>query len=175
MKKFLFFAYIFITTAAHSQDYAIKTNTLLWGAATINAGAEVAINNKYTADFHIAYNPWTFKDNKKMRFLYIQPSAKYWFCEKFEGHFVGVHLHGGQYYGGFKDKIYDGYFAGGGFSYGYDWILSPHWNLEAEIGLGYARLWYKQSPNIPCTKCYRNKNKNYIGPTKLALTFTYIF
>ena len=65
--------------------------------------------------------------------------------------------------------------AGGGITYGYDWILSPHWNLETLIGIGYARLWYKQRPNLPCAKCFSNKTENYFGPTKLALTVTYLF
>ena len=110
-----------------------------------------------------------------MRLLLLQPEAKYWLCEKFEGHFVGAHLHGAQYFGGFGDKRYDGYMAGGGITYGYDWILSPHWNLEAAIGVGYAHLWYKESDRIPCLKCYENKHKNYWGVTKLAVSFSYIF
>ena len=77
--------------------------------------------------------------------------------------------------GGFTDKRYDGYLAGGGLTYGYDWILSPHWNLEAAVGVGYARLWYKESDRIPCLKCYENKTADYIGLTKLAVTFVYIF
>lgn len=164
-----------VSLTSRAQDVAVKTNTLYWTTTSLNAGAEFAINNKYTAELVMAYNPWTFNDGKKLKFILAQPAVRYWFCEKYEGHFVGVHLHGAQFYGVLKDKRYDGYLAGGGFSYGYDWILSPHWNLEAEVGLGYARLWYKQSPNIPCTKCYKNKHKNYVGPTRLALTFTYIF
>lgn len=110
-----------------------------------------------------------------MRFWLVQPELKYWFCEKFEGHFVSVHLHGAQYYGGFKKKRYDGYLAGGGFTYGYDWILSPHWNLEAAIGIGYARLWYKESPRTICEKCHEDKTKNYFGPTKAAISLIYTF
>lgn len=158
-----------------AQDFALKTNTLYWLTTTMNVEAEVALSNKWTADLSVAYNPWTFNDDKKMRLLLLQPEAKYWLCEKFEGHFVGLHLHGAQYFGGFKEKRYDGYLAGGGITYGYDWILSPHWNLEAAIGVGYAYLWYKESPRIPCMKCYKNKHDNYLGLTKLAVSFSYIF
>ena len=31
---------------------------------------------------------------------------------------------------------------GAGISYGYDWVLGRHWNLEAEIGMGYAHAWF---------------------------------
>ncbi len=161
--------------AVRAQNVAVKTNGLYWLAITPNVGVEIALSRKVTLDLSAAYNPWTFKDDKKMRFWLAQPEAKYWFCEKFEGHFVGVHIHGAQYFGGFNDKRYDGYLAGGGFTYGYDWILSPHWNIEAAIGIGYAHLWYKESPRIPCMKCYEDKHKNYFGPTKAAISLVYIF
>lgn len=144
-----------------AQNVAIKTNTLYWLTTTPNIGAEFSLSSKLTIEVAGAYNPWTFKDDKKMRFWLVQPELKYWTCEKFNGHFIGVHLHGAQYYGGFSSKRYDGYLAGGGLTYGYDWILSPHWNLEAAIGIGYARLWYKESERIPCGKCYEQKHKNY--------------
>lgn len=164
---------LFSTLSA--QDVAIKTNGLYWLTTTPNAGVEFALSKKVTLDLSAAYNPWTFKDDKKMHFWLAQPELKYWLCEKFEGHFIGVHLHGAQYFGGFGDKRYDGYLTGGGFTYGYDWILSPHWNLEAAVGIGYARLWYKESDRIPCMKCSENKHKNYFGPTKAALSIIYVF
>ncbi len=160
---------------ASAQDVALKTNALYWCTTTINASVEFATSNKFTVELAGAYNPWTFKDDKKLRFWLAQPEVKYWFCEKFEGHFVGMHLHGAQFFGGFNKKRYDGYLAGFGFSYGYDWILSPHWNLEAEIGIGYAHLWYDESDRIPCLKNKTPKHKNYVGPTKAALSIVYIF
>lgn len=164
-----------VALSGYAQNLALKTNTLFWLTTTPNLGIEVGLADRWTADLNVAYNPWTFKDDKKMRFWLIQPEAKYWLCERFEGHFVGIHAHGAQYYGGFDKKLYDGYLAGGGISYGYDWILSSHWNLETEIGIGYAHLWYKESPRIPCKKCHEDKHKNYFGPTKVAVSLTYIF
>lgn len=178
MKRMIFFLLLvvmLIGQTARAQDVALKTNGLLWATTTPNVGVELALAPKYTLELAAAYNPWTFKDDKKMRFWLVQPEAKYWFCEKFEGHFVGLHAHAAQYYGGFGDTRYDGYLAGGGITYGYDWILSPHWNLEAAIGVGYARLWYKESPRIHCLKCEEDRTRNYFGPTKVAISFTYIF
>lgn len=157
---------LFTCTAAWGQDVALKTNGLFWLTTTPNVGVEVALSPKYTLELAGAYNPWTFKDDKKMRFWLVQPELKYWLCEKFEGHFVGLHLHGAQYYGGFKKKRYDGYLAGGGFTYGYDWILSPHWNLEAAIGIGYARLWYKESPPDHLREMPRGQDEELLRPYK---------
>ena len=88
-----------------------------------------------------------------MRFWLVQPELKYWFCEKSEGTLSVCTCMGRSTSGDSRKKRYDGYLAGGGFTYGYDWILSPHWNLEAAIGIGYARLWYEESPRVYCEKC----------------------
>lgn len=158
-----------------SQNVAIKTNSLYWAALASNLGIEMGITPKMTFEFAGAYKPWNLKTENWMRFWFVQPEARYWFCERFEGHFLGLHLHGGQYYACWKHKIYDGYLAGGGFTYGYNWIISPRWNLELLVGVGYARLWYKKRPDLPCVKCFKNESKNYVGPTKIALTFSYMF
>ncbi len=180
MKRTLLFittTLLLLATAskAAAQNTALKTNGLYWLATTPNLGVEFALADRWTLDLSGAYNPWTFKDDKKMRFWLAQPEVRYWLCEKFEGHFFGLHAHGAQFYGGFDKKRYDGYLAGGGLTYGYDWILSPHWNLEAAIGIGYAHLWFKESPRIHCIKCEVDKHKNYFGVTKAAVSLIYIF
>lgn len=179
MKHKMLLALLFLSAIlckeASAQDVALKTNGLYWLTTTPNLGVEVAFCPKVTLEVAGAYNPWTFKDDRKMRMWMVQPEVRYWLCEKFEGHFLGIHLHGAQFFGGFRDKRYDGYLAGAGITYGYDWILSPHWNLEAALGLGYAHLWYRQSPRIPCQKCAADKQQDYLGPTKAAITITYIF
>lgn len=159
----------------YAQNIAVKTNAFYYGTLTPNVGIEFSLSKRFTMDWQAAYKPWTLKNSKNIKFWLVQPELRYWFCEAFEGHFVGVHLHGAQYYMTTDSKIYDGYLAGGGLTYGYNWILSPHWNLEALIGVGYARLWYKESSNLSCEKCHENKTRNYIGPTKLSLSISYMF
>ena len=121
----------------------------------------------------------------------VQPSARYWFCDRFSGHFVGVHAHGGEYnVGGLKNNIdilgtnfsilsnsrFQGWFVGGGVSYGYAWALSKHWNFEAEIGIGYA---YTRFDRFQCAGCGKkvesDKRHHYVGPTKAALNLVYLF
>lgn len=160
---------------AAAQSVGLRTNALYWLTTTPNVGVEIGLAPRWTVDLSAAYNPWTFKDDKKMRFWLAQPEVKYWFCERFEGHYVGLHLHAAQYFGGFDAKRYDGYLAGGGISYGYDWIISPHWNMGVEVGAGYARLWYDESERAVCEKCSTPRHKNYFGLTRLGLSFTYLF
>ncbi len=176
--RYLFFvlAFIFgVPKEVSAQEVALKTNVAYWMVTAPNLGFEVALNAKWSLDLSGVYKPWIFNGDKNIRFWLAQPELRYWFCESFEGHFVGVHLHGAQYYATNKDRIYDGYLAGGGFVYGYNWILSPRWNMEVLVGLGYARLWYKEMPNLPCMKCREDKVRDYVGPTKIALSFSYMF
>jgi len=107
----------------------------------------------------------------------FQPELKYWFCERFEGHFLGVHAHGAQFFGdfvGLSNQRYDGYLVGAGISWGYDWILSNHWNLEVEIGVGVNRVWYKESECLPCLKNVERKHNTFFSPTKIAFSIVYL-
>lgn len=174
-----------------AQDVAVKTNLLYDLTTTINLGAEIGLSPKWTLDVSGNYNPWTFSDNKKWKHWLIQPEARYWFCNKFMGHFVGVHALGGQFNVGnididhdflgtnlsqLKDHRYEGWGIGGGIAYGYAWPLSKHWNFEAEIGVGYVYLKYDK---YRCAKCGEkldaDLHHNYWGPTKAALNLVYIF
>lgn len=176
---------------ARSQDVAIKTNLLYDATATINLGAEFGLSPKWTLDVSGNYNGWTFSDNKKWKHWLVQPEARYWFCNKMMGGFLGLHLLGGQYnignidadfkllgtdFGELKNHRYEGWMAGVGIAYGYSWALARHWNIEAEIGVGYV---FSQYDKYECAKCGEkiesDKTHNYFGPTKLALNLIYVF
>lgn len=178
-------------SAVRGQDVAIKTN--LVGDALLNAnlGVEIGLAPRWTLDIPASLNTWVLKDGKRWKHWFVQPGARYWFCDRFSGHFLGVHLHGGQYnVGGINGKIsflgtdfrklqearYQGWFVGGGISYGHAWILGLHWNLEAEIGLGYSYTRYDQ---FRCTGCGKKVAEDvphhYVGPTKAAINLVYVF
>jgi hypothetical protein len=131
------------------------------------------------------YNPWSFSGNKKLKHFLIQPELRYWSCEPFNGHFWGIHAGYARYnIGGIKlpffpeQKLettrYQGNLYGVGLSYGYQWILSPRWNFEATIGLGYAYLDYTAYKCQSCGNELYNKDKHYLGPTKMGLSLIYI-
>lgn len=175
MKRILIPLVLLFTTTVYAQRIAVKTNAAYWATATLNLGAEVAIAPKMTIDLTGNYNPFRFHDNKKIMHWAIQPEWRYWTCERFAGHFFGVHAHGGKYNGGIKKYRYDGWFAGGGVSYGYQWIIGKRWNLETELGLGYAYLKYDKYLRNKCGKFIEEDHRNYVGPTKLSVSFMYFF
>lgn len=164
---------------------------IVWCYCNCNAGIEVGLAPKWTFDLSANYNGWTFSHERKWKHWLLQPEGRYWFCDRFAGHFVGVHALGGQYNIGnlnnhisflgtdlsvLSDRRYQGWFAGGGIAYGYAWILNKRWNLEAELGLGWI---YTRYDSYPCTQCGTKiadgKSHNYVGPTKAAVNLIYTF
>lgn len=153
---------------------------------TINIGAEIGLSKKSTLDLYVNYNPWKYGDHKMTKMLMVQPEYRLWLCERFNGHFFGVHAQAGIYqfagidmpfgiWDNLKDHRYKGQFYGVGLSYGYQWILSKHWNLEGNIGAGYIRADYEQFKCKNCEPKVDEGHKNYIGPTKAAISLIYIF
>lgn len=158
----------------------IKTNVLYWMTTTLNIGAEIGLGKKTTLDIQGAYNPWDFKDNQKIKLRMGQVEFRYWTGERFIGHFFGLHAHYGDFnMGGFQmlgmDKYrYEGSLYGGGISYGYQWVLGKRLNLEATIGLGYARIEYDKLEYQAGGDFIKKDTRNYFGPTKAGLSLVYI-
>lgn len=177
----LFVSAIGFGAAAFGQQVAVKTNLLYWAAATPNIGVEMAVSDHSTLGISGNYNPWTFGQDAKIQHWFVQPEYRYWFCGKYNRGFVAAHVIAGKYtVGGFKlpydlsvsfhTHHYKGWAAGLGVGYGYAWYLGPHWNIEASIAVGYARLRYYRTDH-PQYKISRN----YFGPTQVGVTFVYLF
>ncbi len=176
-----------ILNSASAQVVGIKTNLVADATTTMNVTLEIATAPKNTLDLYVNWNPWEPESGKLIKHLLVQPEYRFWFCEKFAGSFLGVHLHGGLFnmtgvklpfdmYPGLQTNRYEGEFIGGGVSYGYQWVLSKHWNLEANIGAGYAYINYDRYQCGDCGKrLEKDKDKHYFGPTKAALSIVYIF
>lgn len=184
--------FVFIATlSAQAQQFVAKTNLLYDATANANLAVEKALGQKWTAELSGNLNLWKFSNGKQWRNYVIQPEVRYWFCRRFAGHFVGAHIHGGQYNIGnvnldfkflgsdfrtLRDTRVQGWFGGAGIAYGYDWVLSKHWNIEAEIGIGWVYTRFDRYPCADCgTKLESNKSHNYFGPTKAAINLVYVF
>lgn len=174
-----------------AQKVVLKTNLIHDVTATANVAAEFKVAPKWTVDISGDLNAWTFSDNKKWKHWKVQPEARYWLCETFNGHFVGAHLLGGIYnmgnwntgftllgtdFGQLKNHRYEGWMVGAGMAYGYHWMLGRHWSVEAEIGLGYV---YSRADKYECPRCgdqlEDNKPHHYVGLTKVAVNLVYVF
>lgn len=182
----LTFVCLCVSTLLYGQSVGIKTNILMDALRTINLGVEIGLSKKTSLDLYANYNPWSYSDKKMMKMLIFQPELRYWFCDRLNGHFVGFHAHAGVYqasgiemplsiWPNLKDYRFKGNLYGVGISYGYQWMLSKHWNLEGNIGLGYARVKYEQFECKTCGAKVDEGHKNYIGPTKAAISLIYLF
>lgn len=165
---------------ASGQKIGVKTNLLYDATATINLGFETALGHRTTLDVSGNYNGWSFGD-ARWRHWMIQPEFRLWLCEKFNGHFFGVHAHYADYnVGGINltrnmhHNRYQGDLYGGGLSYGYQWVLNNRWNLEATVGAGYARLNDKKYPIAECGSMLKSQHRNYWGITKVGLAIVFI-
>ena len=185
LRQFICLLFLLTGIPLSAQDVSIKTNLLYDASTTINLGTEISLVPKWTLDLSANYNAWTFSNNKKWKHWLAQPEARYWLCEKFNGHVFGAHLLGGQYnWGGIKLPLglwsdlknyrYEGWYAGAGVSYGYQWLLSNRWSIETSIGLGYIHAYYDKYECVTCGEWLGNGKKDYLGVTKAAVSLIYI-
>lgn len=173
---------------AKSQTFALKTDLLNWGAASLNIEPELKIAKRSTVTLGVSWNPWTFKEaekNMKWKHLLVQPEYRYWFCNVFEGHFLGIHPFYARFnagninlplglWSGLEEHRYQGNLWGAGVGYGYQWIIGKRWSMEAELGLG---LGYVDGDKYRCEKCglkLAEEKKLVFMPTKISLSFIYI-
>lgn len=190
-RVFISLACLMATALTSFGQIAVKTNVAMDAVAIPNLGVEVGLSKKLTLDVPVYYNPWKSvawktDDNKLFKLFMVQPELRYWLCEKFNGHFFGLHGMAGAYnttgidfpfspFDGLDSYRYKGHFYGGGISYGYQYILGRHWSVEATLGIGYAHVRYKKYPCENCAEMKEKGTENYFGPTRAALNLIYVF
>lgn len=182
----IFMASIF---SANAQTAAVKTNLLYDGFASPSLGFEIAMAPHWTFDISGNTNYWSVNKHE-WKHWEVTPEFRYWFCEKFQGNFIGINVMGGMYnfanIGGLKkflnndmtelkDNRIKGWGAGAGIVYGHSWVLGKHWNLEAEIGVGWIYTRYDKFDLKTGNKLRDNAVHNYVGPTKAAVNLEYVF
>lgn len=175
----------------HAQDIAVKTNLVADALLSPNLGMEFGLAPKWSLDISGEFNGWTLSHNRNWRHWFAMPELRLWTCDRFQGHFFALHLMAGQYnIGGFnghwnilgtdarklKDSRFQGWFGGAGIAYGYAWPIADHWNIEAEVGIGWSYTRYDQFKCSGCgIKIDSDHPHNYVGPTKAAVNIVYIF
>lgn len=173
---------------ALAQSVGVKTNIPYLGTATPNLGIEVKMADKWTVDVSGGYNPFVMNKETGMKWKHwmVAPEVRYYTCEAFNGHFFGVHGLAGFFnvanidlpidkLKGLKDYRYQGWVYGGGVTYGYEFVLGKHWNLEASLSGGYLFFDYAKYNCEKCGKEIEKNTKHYFGPTKATISLIYLF
>ena len=178
----LIFVLFCLPISMKAQQTTIKTNALFWATTSPNAGVEFGITRRITVDIWGAYNAWKFSNEMKLNLYLLQPEVRYWFCRKFEGHFVGIHGHYGHFnigqipfISGLKNNVLRGDLYGGGLTYGYHWALGERWGMEAMIGAGYAYMKYDKFRCAECGERIGSFTRSYFGPTRFGFSISYFF
>ena len=168
---------------ASAQVVAVKTNALYWASASPNLSAEVGLSPHWTLEVGGGMNPFTFKDNLKWKHYQWQGEARYWICERFYRHFVGIHAGGGELNVAraacpwprlSADKRYEGWAVKAGVSYGYSFVLGGRWNLEATVGFGVIHADYDRFGCAVCGDLDGHFKKTMFAPTKAGVTLVYM-
>lgn len=181
MKKFLYrflwvAGLVLSTQVVNAQRVALKSNLIDWATLSPNLALEMRLNGKLTLDISATANPFSFTiADVKSTHARLQPELRYWFNRPMARHFVGLGFLGGMYNVEWKKHFYEGDMWGAGLSYGYAFVLSRHWNVEATLGVGMARFRafdYREGEVKPDTP---NLLKWSPVPVRLGLSFSYIF
>jgi hypothetical protein len=198
IKKTLVAAALTIASAAYSTDafaqrVGLKTNLVYLATGTVNLSGEFAVGPRTTIDVVGTCNiPGLIyfgkqERNRKLWNWTAQPEIRFWQTEAFNRGFVGIHAGGGAFDAGgikvplgvfpdFSSHRYEGWMVGGGVSYGWQWWVSPHWNFEATFGFGYLYMEYNRFKTVAGSEIDQpNQPHHYFGPTKVGLTFSYLF
>ena len=173
----LFVAVCAVPRHTKAQIFFVRANALAAFSGTLNLGAEVSVSDKWTIEASGYWNPINTSD-LSMKFHAVQLGSRYWVYESFIGHFVGAHLSYVNYDLGSRNRRYEGKAYGLGFSYGYTWLLSTHWNVSVEAGVGlFHSRNTRRDPTVGDWEdeyIYRSRRWT-LAPSKLEVSFCYLF
>lgn len=163
--------------------FAVKTNALYLATTTLNAGFEFGIARRWTMDTGVVYNPFQLQKESTNQIWFVQPEFRYWFCQRFERHFVGLHAIYGEYNIGQVDFLtdvfvshrYKGDVMGAGISWGYHMPLGGgRWAMEFTLGGGYLHIDYDKFACFECDELAASRDRHYFGPTKAGIALTFM-
>ena len=158
---------LFASLGVSAQSVAVKTNLLYDGFASPSLGLEFALSRDWTFDISGNTNYWDVNKHEWHHWE-VTPEFRYWFCG-------GLKRFLNNDFTQLADCRVKGFGAGAGFVYGHSWVLGKHWNLEAEIGIGWIYTRYDKYDLKTGIKLRDDAVHNYVGPTKAAINLEYVF
>jgi len=150
MKKFLIssFFYFRLIYASYSQSY-IKVNLPHFLIGIPSIGVEVGISPKATFQLDATMSFWNSINDRPWVFNQIFPEVRYYFKEKNDGFYAGVHVGYGMFklsknnsYA--KSNLYQyGYIWFTGLTAGYQWKIKERWLLDLFLSGGWSKANYE--------------------------------
>lgn len=182
---------------SRAQQFGVKTNALMWGVLTPNAGVEIVVGERSSLDLSAFCKP-VFNPDKgaflNSHIIGFQPEYRYWFNGRpMTREFIGATLLVADYDLTSADSstgmryVYDGNAIALGIVGGYSFILGKdnekvsRWRLELCGGfsiLGFLQKRYNVNDSYDDYFIGEPVRANSWGyklfPAKLGVTFTYI-
>ena len=200
MKRYLIiavFAFLASLGTANAQKAAIKTIALYWATTTPNIGMEFALGDRWTFELEGGYNPWNLDSNNNMKVKHwlVSPEFRYWFCNSFQGHFIGINANYTQFnIGGLPEGMpnlfvnintevpmpdlsvarIQGWAVGAGLTYGYAFPIARRWNMELTVGYGWWYTEYDQYESRKCGLFQQAVARHALGPATAGISFIYM-
>ena len=165
---------------------ALRTNLLYDATLTPNLGMDVRVDSLWTVGLLAGVNAWDIDKakNKKWRhMLFSLRARKYrdslFHKGYFEGDLIYSHFNVGNtkipfgIYSAVKDRRLQGDLVALGGKYGYSWILSRSWRIEAEAGVAVGYAWFKEYECDHCGTYYGKGDRIFLLP-QLGINVVYI-
>ncbi len=181
MKKL--FLLILMTTLmtigkATAQSFSLRTSITMLATATPNIEMSMPVSKKISVHLPVMYNPWIMKENSRFQQLTAMPGIRWWQQQCGVHYFCSFYAIASRYHvGGWLDSKYryDGTGYGGGAGVGYSWVLSDHWNLDFEAGIGIIWADYDKCGWQSDSHRYGSYKGLRFIPTKLDISIAYFF
>lgn len=173
---------LLIPHVVSAQKVSLSTNILDYAQlGTLNADVSVSVDRRWSLTLGAKYNPFTYKTDEERQFQYRQQSyslgARFWPWHVWSGWWVGSRLRYQEYnFGGvWSQDTEEGDRLGIGFSAGYTYMLSNHWNVEFGLGFWNGVTKYKVYNCPACGVVKESGNKYFILPDDVMIAFVYVF
>ena len=171
---------------AKQPRIALRTNLLYDATLSPNLGVDVRVDSAWTVGLLVGINAWDIdkEKNKKWRHALFSIRARKYRDSLFhkgyyEADVIYSHYNVGNtkipfgLYSAVKDRRLQGdLFALGG-KYGYSWILSRTWRIEAEAGVAVGYAWFKEYDCPHCGTFLGNGDRIFLLP-QLGINVVYI-
>ena len=165
---------------------ALRNNLLYDATLSPNLGIDLRVSPKMTVGLLAGFNAWDIdkEKNKKWRHMLFSLRARRYndsIFHKgyFEGDLIYSHFNVGNtkipfgLYSAVKDRRLQGDLVALGAKYGYSWILSRTWRIEAEAGIAVGYAWFKEYDCPHCGTFLGNGDRIFLLP-QLGINVVYI-
>ena len=165
---------------------ALRTNLLYDATLSPNLGVDVRVDSLRTVGLLAGLNAWDIDKakNKKWRHvLFSFRARKYrdsiYHKGYYEADVIYSHYNVGNtkipfgLYSAVKDRRLQGDLVALGGKYGYSWILSRTWRIEAEAGVAVGYAWFKEYDCDHCGTYYGKGDRIFLLP-QLGINVVYI-